>query len=295
MTTRREFLVALPVSLLTAGVRAPRADAATSVPAQEEFQKKMAEIERASGGRLGVAVLDTASGDWYTHRGNERFPMCSTFKVLAVSAVLARVDAGAERLDRMLPYSAKDLEDYSPITKDHAGAGMSLGGLCAAAMDYSDNTAANLILASIGGPAGVTRFARSLHDPVTRLDRTETALNSATPGDPRDTSSPRAMAQDLRSLALGPVLSAASRDQLVQWMTACTTGNERLRAGVPKEWRVGDKTGSGDHGTANDLGILWPPKRAPWIVAAYLTGSSVPGPQQNAALAAVGRAVASLS
>jgi beta-lactamase class A len=168
---------------------------------------------------------------------------------------------------------------------------MTLAEICAAAIDFSDNTAANLILANIGGPAGFTRFARSLGDTVTRLDRIETALNESLPNDPRDTTTPSAMAANLNSLLLGSSLSPASRNQLTEWLLANTTGGTRLRAGVPANWRVGDKTGTGDHGSTNDIGILWPPNAKPLLVCAYLTGTTASLDQRNATIAAVGRAM----
>jgi beta-lactamase class A len=259
-----------------------------------QLSRDLAAIEAASGGRLGVGVLDVTSGERVAHRGDERFPMCSTFKVLAVSAVLAKVDAGKEQLDRVLHFEKSDLVTYSPITKDRVGAaGMTVGEICAAAIRYSDNSAANLILSSLGGPDAVTRFARSIGDQVTRLDRIETDLNEALPGDPRDTTSPVAMLADLKTLLLGSTLKTSSRDQLTQWMVANTTGDERLRAGVPAGWKVGDKTGSGERGTTNDVGIFWPPEGSPVLVTVYLTGSTGAGGQRSATIAAVGRAIAS--
>jgi beta-lactamase class A len=261
------------------------------------FAEKLAgdftKIERESGGRLGVAVLDTQSGARTGHRSDERFPMCSTFKLLAAATVLSRVDAGKERLDRRIRFEAGDLETYSPVTKNRVGGdGMTLSELCDAAVTLSDNTAANLLLASFGGPAGLTSYARSIGDAVTRLDRNEPTLNEAVPGDPRDTTTPAAMLANIRTLLLGTALSAASRDQLTRWLVACKTGDARLRAGLPSGWRVGDKTGSGRRGTANDVGIAWPPGRAPIIITSYLTEASTTDAQQSATLAAVARAVA---
>ena len=218
--------------------------------------------------------------------------MCSTFKVLACGAVLARVDAGRDELDRRIRFAAADLVPYSPITRDRVGGdGMTLAEICRAALTYSDNTAGNLVLASLGGPGAVTAFARSIGDAVTRLDRTETALNEATPGDPRDTTTPAAMAADLRALVLGTVLSPRSRMQLADWMVANTTGGAKLRAGVPTSWRVGDKTGAGDQGTVNDVAVLWPPGRTPLVATVYVTGTKASFDASNAAIAAVGRAV----
>jgi beta-lactamase class A len=254
----------------------------------------LARIEQESGGRLGVAVLDTLSGNRTGHRIDERFPMCSTFKLLAAAAVLARVDAGKEQPDRRIRFEASDIVVNSPVTKERAGGtGMSLTELCEAAMIVSDNTAGNLLLAAIGGPAGLTAYMRSLGDAVTRLDRIEPELNEALPDDPRDTTSPVAMLTNLQTLVLGNVLSAASKERLTGWLIGNKTGDTRLRAGLPKDWRVGDKTGSGERGTTNDVGIVWPPRRAPVLIAIYLTGTPAAAEQRNATLAAVGRAVAS--
>ncbi|WP_415218111.1 class A beta-lactamase [Rhodopseudomonas sp.] len=261
--------------------------------AAEALSEPCARLEAESGGRLGVGVLDTASGRTIGHRRDERFPMCSTFKVLAAGLVLARVDRNQESLDRRVSYAKSDLVTYSPATEKHVDSGMTIAELCEAAITLSDNTAGNLLLASFGGPAGLTTFARSLGDDTTRLDRIETELNEALPGDPRDTTSPRAMAQDLRALTLGDALSPASRAQLITWLKANTTGGTRLRAGVPPGWTVGDKTGTGDRGTANDVAVLWPPQRAPLIVTVYLTGATVARDQQNKMIADVGAAVVS--
>jgi len=249
-------------------------------------------IEASVGGRLGVAVLDTATGELAGRRLDERFPMCSTFKALAAALVLARVDAGQERLERRIVVARADLLEWAPVTsKRVGGAGMTVAELCEAAITVSDNTAANLLLASAGGPAGVTAFARRLGDDVTRLDRTEPTLNEGAPGDPRDTSTPRAMARTLRRLMLGDALSDRGRAQLVQWMSANTTGGQRLRAGVPFDWRVADKTGTGRLGTTNDVGVLWPPRRAPLVIVAYLTATGAPGAAREGALADVAHSV----
>lgn len=252
-----------------------------------------AELERRSGGRLGVAAVDTASGRRADHRGDERFALCSTFKFLAAAFVLARVDRGHERLDRRMVFSERDLVTYSPVTKEHVGAaGMSLAEVCDAAITLSDNTAGNLMLASFGGPAALTHFARALDGGVTRLDRIETALNEATPGDPRDTTTPSAMLDIMRRLLVGDTLSTASRERLTGWLLACKTGAKRLRAGLPADWRVGDKTGTGGNGSANDIAIVWPPGRAPILVAVYFTGSTISDEARNAVIADAGRLVA---
>jgi beta-lactamase class A len=256
----------------------------------------LADLERRSGGRLGVAASDTASGRAAGHRSDERFPLTSTFKFLAAALVLARVDRGQERLDRRVVFSADDLVTYSPVTKDHVGpVGLSMAEICEAAVTLSDNTAGNLMLASFGGPAALTAYARSLGDGLTRLDRIETALNEAAPGDPRDTTTPNAMLGDMQRILVGDALSGESRERLTQWLLASKTGTKRVRAGLPSDWRVGDKTGGGDNGTTNDVAIAWPPGRPPILVAVYFTGSTIPDDARNAVIAEAGRlAVASL-
>lgn len=262
-----------------------------SLPAfAEDTVSALRELERRNGGRLGVAMLDTASGRRVAYRGDERFPMCSTFKFLAAALVLARVDRGEERLDRRIVFSERELVAYSPATKEHAGpAGMTVETICAAAMTLSDNTAGNLMLASFGGPEGLTAFLRGLGDPVTRLDRIETALNEGTPGDPRDTTSPAAMLATMQKIVAGDTLSATSRERLVGWMLDSKTGDKRLKAGLPAAWRVGDKTGTGGHGSANDIAVAWPPGRAPVLVTAYYTGSPISDDARSAVIAEAGR------
>lgn len=250
-------------------------------------------LERRSGGRLGVFILDTSNGRSLAYRAGERFPMCSTFKLLAVGATLSRIDAGKERLDQRIRYTSADLLEYAPVTRAHVRQGfMTLGDLCKAAIELSDNTAANLILRTIGGPPAVTAYARSLGDNVTRLDRKEPELNSSIPGDPRDTTSPQAIARDMQALVLGNALSTSSREHLRSWLIGSQTGTTCIRAGVPKTWQAGDKTGSGRNGTRNDVAVIWPQGGAPLIVSAYLTGATVDDERRNAVLADVGRVAA---
>jgi beta-lactamase class A len=249
----------------------------------------IADLERKYGGRLGVAILDTSITKTIAHRGDERFPMCSTFKFLAAALLLTRVDRRKESLDRRIIYKRGDLVAHSPTTEKHLADGMTMREICAAALTLSDNTAANLMLDSFGGPPGVTAFARSLGDEVTRLDRREPALNEAAPGDPRDTTTPRAMLELMRKIVLGRALSAASREQLIAWMTANQTGGRRLRAGVPRGWRVADKTGSGAHNTTNDIAVIWPPGRAPILLTAYYTEANASDAECETILREVGR------
>ncbi len=262
-----------------------------SLPAfADDAVASLRELERRNGGRLGVAFLDTASGRRVAYRGDERFPMCSTFKFLAAALMLARVDRGEEKLDRRIVFAESDLVPYSPATREHVGpGGLTVDAICAAAVTLSDNTAGNLMLASFGGPAGLTAFARALGDTVTRLDRIETALNEGTPGDPRDTTSPLAMLATMQKLVAGDVLSAASRERLIGWLVANETGDKRLRAGVPAAWRIGDKTGTGGNGSANDIAVAWPPGRAPVFVTAYYTGSTISDEGRSAVIAEAGR------
>lgn len=286
-------------SLLLAGVYAaalaPLGHAFAKAAPAIDLHQRLQALERRHGGRLGASILDIASGQRIGHRADERFPMCSTFKFLAAAQVLARVDRGEEQLQRRIVFTDKDLVAYSPVTGQHVGApGMSLAELCHAAVTRSDNTAGNLLLDGFGGPAGLTAFARSLGDTVTRLDRRETELNQAIPGDPRDTTTPAAMLDDMRRLLIGEVLSPASRKQLSDWLLANTTGGSRLRAGLPRDWRVGDKTGTGDNGASNDIAIVWPPGRAPLLVTAYYAESSAPQETRNAVLAEVGNIAAGL-
>lgn len=289
MISRRELLQAWIPAIAGIAICSRFSYAALMSPSSFEAQVKA--LEKKSGGRLGVAILNTATGTQLGYRANERFPMCSTFKVLAVGEVLTRVDQGKEYLGRIVHFSKSDLIAYSPATEKRVGQGMSIAELCAAAMTLSDNTAANLLLATIGGPPGVTRFVRTLGDNVTRLDRIEPGLNEALPGDPRDTSSPKAMATDLRTLVLGNQLSANSKTQLTEWLLENKTGDKRLRAGVPRGWKIGDKTGSGDNGTANDMGIIWPPGHAPILAAVYLTGATVDSDARERTIAAVGEMI----
>ncbi|MBV9563285.1 MAG: class A beta-lactamase [Bradyrhizobium sp.] len=261
-----------------------------------KLEEALAKIELESSGRLGVAVLDLESGTQAGHRAYERFPMCSTFKALTAAAVLARVDAGKEQLDRRVAVVQSDILAYAPATKQHVGGdGMSIAELCEAAVTLSDNTAANLLLRSMGGPSAITDYARSLGDQITRLDRIEPDLNEATPGDERDSTTPFALATDLQALAVGVALSVASREQLIAWLVGCKTGDAKLRAGLPKDWKVGDKTGSGNHGSSNDVAVIWPAGRKPLIITSYLTETEASDDQRNATHAAVGRAVAEMA
>lgn len=254
---------------------------------------RLTAVESRVGGRLGVSAITARGRALLAFRADERFPMASTFKVLLAGAILDRVERGAERLDRVIPYGQADLLPNSPITAAHVAAGgLPLEQLCQAIIQVSDNAAANLLLASVGGPAAVTAFARGLGDPVTRLDRTELTLNEGTPGDPRDTTSPAAMSADVGRLLFGGALAPTNAARLADWMRGTTTGLKRLRAGAPATWQAGDKTGTGGHGSTNDVAVFWRPQGSALIVSAYLTGSSASESERELALADVGRIAA---
>jgi beta-lactamase class A len=251
----------------------------------------LADLEKQVGGRIGVVAVETGTEQRLAHRDRERFAMCSTFKLLLAAHVLHRVDVGQERLERLVRYGSADLLSYAPVTAKHLP-GMTVGDLCAAALQTSDNTAANLLLRSQGGPQGLTEYARSLGDKTTHLDRTEPALNTPVPGKDLDSTTPAAMAETLRRLLLGTALSPASREQLARWLRGNQTGGARLKAGLPATWSVADKTGTGDNGAVSDIGILYPPTGSPIVIAAYLSGSQAPTPKLEAALAETARLVA---
>jgi beta-lactamase class A len=266
--------------------------AARAAESDEDITHRLAALEKRTGGRLGVSVLDTQTNISFGYRESEAFAMCSTFKVLASGMLLARVDEGRESLERRVTYPKEKLVTYSPETEKHAGGeGMTLAEICRAAITLSDNTAGNLLLESLGGPAALTEWLRSIGDGTTRLDRTETALNEAKPGDPRDTTTPDAMLDTLGNLTLGSVLTEASCNRLIDWMVANTTGAARLRAGLPPGWKIGDKTGTGDNGSAGDVAVMWPPGRGPIVAAVYMAETKVPMKEFNPVFAEVGRMI----
>ncbi len=272
----------------------PPAAAARDVPAEPSAAAAaIAALEARIGGRVGFFALDTGSGAELAHRADERFALCSTFKALLAAAVLERVDRGEVALQQRIAYGEKDLLEYAPVTREKLAQGaLSVEALLAASLIVSDNTAANLLFPLVGGPAGLTGFLRRHGDDVTRLDRDEPMLNTNLPGDARDTTSPRAMAGTLRTILLGDVLSAASRQRWLDWLAASTTGKARLRAGLPEDYVVGDKTGTGENGAVNDVALAWPAKRAPLIIVAYLSGSRLPLERLNAAHAELARIAA---
>ena len=267
--------------------------ASPRLPWDDDFAHRVAALEDRHGGRLGVMAVDTGTGDTLAFRAYDRFPMCSTFKALLAAQVLAAVDAGTQSLDARLHWTPADLQSWSPVVeKADAGTGLTIAELCAGAVSHSDNTAANLLLTAHGGPAGLTAWLRTQGDTTTRLDRMEPELNRSEPGDPRDTTTPAAVAATLRTLLLGDALSPASRTRLTDWMLATSTGDARLRAGLPG-WRVADKTGTSGTTHSNDIAIAWPPGGgAPVVVAVYFAESSGTPAQRDAVIAEVGRIAA---
>lgn len=253
--------------------------------------QQLATIEQNSNGRLGVALLDTKDHTLYQYRGTERFPMCSTSKVMVAANLLQLNEQQPTLLQQAIPIQPTDIVSYSPITEKHLGSTMTIAELSAAALQYSDNTAMNKLLQQLGGPANVTQFARSIDDKDFQLNRMEPELNTAIPDDKRDTSTPLAMATSLYRLTLGDVLAKEQRTQLVQWMKGNTTGNASIKAGTPSNWVVADKTGSGSYGTTNDIAVLWPDNRAPLVLVVYFTQRQQTATPRKDILAAATKAV----
>ncbi len=261
----------------------------------DEIDRRIGALEKRIGGRIGVSVIDTQTNISFGYRETETFPMFSTFKVLAAAMVLSRVDKGEENLERRVVYDKAQLIDYSPETEKHVGGeGMSVGELCKAAITLSDNTAANLLLETLGGPKELTNWLRTLGDGSTRLDRIEPDLNEAKKDDPRDTTTPDAMLDTLGNLTLGTVLSEPSQNTLVEWMVANTTGSERLRKGLPDGWKIGDKTGTGKNGSAADIAICWPPGHGPILIAVYINEATATTDEINPVFGEVATIVAEM-
>ncbi|SNR49537.1 class A beta-lactamase [Actinomadura mexicana] len=275
---------------------APRGAASTIAvdPVQAKVTRQIGRLEATHHLRIGAFAIDTGNGRKVSNRPDERFAFASTFKAMACGAVLRkarRSDPGL--LDRVIHYTKDDLVDFSPVTEKHVDTGMTVAALCHAAITRSDNTAGNLVLKQIGGPAGLTAFFRSIGDTVSRSDRWETALNDWKPGEPRDTTAPRPWAGDLRALTVGDALVPADRKQLIGWMKATVTGDKRIRAGLPKNWTVGDKTGTGgDYGTANDIAIAWPPSGAPLVIVITTNRFGVDDEADDEAVAQTARVLA---
>lgn len=256
-------------------------------------QKRIAQIEASSDGRIGLSAFDTADQTYIQFREGERFPFCSTFKTFVASAVLKKSVNNGSFLKKRVRFSKEEVvkSGYAPITGANIATGMTVAELCAAALQYSDNAAANLLMKELGGPQTVTSFMRSMGDHSFRLDRWEPQLNSAIPGEILDTTTPAAMTKSLYRLALGDGLSLPLREQLQTWLKGNTTGNSRIRAGIPRDWIVGDKTGTCSYGTTNDIGIIWPPNGNPIVVTIFYTQNSKDAAPRNDVIAEVTRAL----
>jgi len=262
---------------------APPSPAPSSTARTEQRHDRLLELEREFDARLGVHAVATGSGAVVAHRADERFAFCSTFKGLAVAAVLHRNPLS--RLDEVVTYTEGDLLKSAVITRQHVATGMTIRDLCDAAVRHSDGTAGNLLLRDLGGPAALTAYLRGLGDEVTRMDRVEPLIVEATPGDPRDTTSPRAIGADYRQVVLGDALPADERAFLRDLLERNTTGAQRIRAGVPQGWVVADKTGTGDYGTVNDIGVVWPPGSAPLVIAVMSTKATADAEYDQAIIA----------
>ncbi|MGX4807697.1 class A beta-lactamase [Bradyrhizobium guangdongense] len=249
--------------------------------------------ERESGGKIGVYAENLTTAKKLAWRADERFVMCSTFKASLAACVLARVDRGEDKLAAMISYDKGDLLEYAPVAKQNLATGaMSVGEMCKAIVELSDNTCANLLLARVGGPAALTKFWRSIGDTTTRLDHNEPELNRSPPGNPHDTTTPAAMAGNLKRLVIGEVLSPASKAQLTAWMVDCKTGANRLRGGLPASWKIGDKTGNNGKDASGDIAVAWPKPDTPILIAVYTQGGTPSPAQLEAVFARIGRMVA---
>lgn len=266
--SRRNFILAgVSLYILDLGLAAS--------PARPiELIRQITGLEKQAGGRLGIAASSADGKQLAAHRPNERFPFCSTFKFMLVAAVLARSSRDATLLQRLVTYKTSDLLPTSPVTKAKLETGATVAELCAGTLQYSDNAAANLLLKIIGGPPALTRYARSIGDHSFRLDRTETSLNTAIPDDLLDTTSPAAMSRSMVDLLLGNKLGATQRELFKTWLLGNTTGDKRIRAGVPAGWQVADKTGTGAYGTTNDIAVIWPVGKEPFALSIFYTQAS---------------------
>jgi len=264
---------------------------ATRAIVAQELETVIVNWEAQLDARIGVLLRDVSS-DWQvTHRADERFAMSSTFKPLLCGAVLAQVDAGREKLSQQVTYQTSDLVPYSPVTEQHVDTGMTVAELCEATLTISDNTAANLLLRRINGPKGLTGFLRKIGDTTTRLDRLEPMLNDAVPGDLRDTTTPRAILASLEKLLLTDILQPQSALQLQQWMIDDQVAGALIRAHVPDDWQIGDKSGAGGHGSRGIIAFLRAPDGETYLAAIYLTESQANFSRRNEVIADIGRAM----
>ncbi|MEV4807925.1 class A beta-lactamase [Nonomuraea sp. NPDC049421] len=289
---------ALTLSLLAGGAAtaSPATASAATVSAvtaelsgQALVSKELRALESSFKGRIGAYAIDTATGRTVAYRSGERFPLLSTFKAVACGAALHKARTSEPGLmNKRVKWTEAEVKPNSPTTEKHVKDGLTVAQLCKAAITLSDNTAANMVLKQLGGPAGLTRYFRSLKDPVSRLDRWETELNDWTPKERRDTTTPSALARDLRLLTAGRALHPKDRAQLNRWLIANETGDARIRAGLPKKWTIGDKTGTNQEiGAGNDVAIAWPSGRsgAPIILAVYTNRTAAGQPADDKVIA----------
>ncbi|KFB09503.1 class A beta-lactamase [Nitratireductor basaltis] len=280
--TRRDFCAGM------AAVASGTLFSPLGATAGDRLAEKLAATEREIGGRLGATIIDTHTGRRWLHRADERFPMNSTFKAFAAAAVLARVDRGEEDFKRQVPIRREDISNYAPVTERRIGGYMSLFELCEAATTMSDNTAANLITDSLGGPEGWTQFMRSIGDDVSRLDRKEPDMTEGRPGDPRDTTTPSAITASLQTLTFGDVLQPASREQFRRWLLDNKVGQPLFRSVLPSDWVIGDRTGAGGHATRGIVSVIWPAQRRPVLATVYVTQTRGRMADRNRAIAGIG-------
>jgi beta-lactamase class A len=284
-------LPALPFTHAFTALAAETASTGKANGANDRALAALAALEASVDGRIGLAMLDADGNTLLQYRADERFPLCSTFKMVLAAAILQRSTEDARLLGKRIAVTKAALVHYSPEVEKHVGKQMRVDELCTAAMEHSDNAAANLLLDVIGGPRVVTAYARRLGDDDFMLVRNETDLGTAIPGDYRDTTTPGAMAHTLQRLALGKALDAPQRDQLVGWMRNNKTGQKRIRAGIPTGWEVGDKTGGGDYGTTNDIAVLYRPSQPPLVLAIYFTQKQKDAPLRDDIVAQATRIV----
>ncbi|KPC50154.1 Carbepenem-hydrolyzing beta-lactamase KPC precursor [Amantichitinum ursilacus] len=291
LLSRRRLLFC--AALYTPILRTWAAPNVPPTPPGLDAARQLAQIETTAGGRLGVTALDTGSGKWLTYRPDERFPLAGAFTPLLAAAVLARVEKDQEQLSRPILFTAADLQPWAPIARTRLKAGqMTVADLCAAAIQFDDHAAINLLLNSVGGPTQLTNWLRTQGDDISEIDRFEPELTSAIKGDVRDSSTPAMMLKMLNRFLLSDALAIESRAQLQAWLVGNGNATTRIRAGLPPEWRVGNATGNGENGTTNDLAIIWPPEpRAPILLTVWLTDSKATGAVRDAALKEVARVV----
>ncbi|HEX8956580.1 MAG TPA: class A beta-lactamase, partial [Burkholderiaceae bacterium] len=284
--SRRKLLAGIALAPAAALLTPP------SLAASDNTQAAISQLNRLetkNDGRIGLVLLDAQGAILLQHRAEERFPMCSTFKMMLTACVLQRSASDAALMARHIDFDKHVLMYNSPVTEQHVGRGMNVQELCIAAMEHSDNAAANLLLAQIGGPGAVTAYARGLGDPDFYLVNEEGHLASGAPEEKNDTTTPHAMARSLHRLALGDGLPAAQRELLLEWMRANKTGSKRIRAAVPAGWLVGDKTGGGDYGSTNDIAVLERPGKPPLVLSIYFTQHRKDAPLRDEVVAAAAR------